>query len=118
MKGGRKGARDARTTQGSCLSRALLALSSLAAAPACGGAGPAPAAAPLLPPEGKTRWWLWLIGIVLTLVGLWGAAQGALSTISLPRVSSSCRICESVAPAPRPNAVGRLTPCSTMAWSS
>lgn len=44
----------------------------------CGDLKSNPAAAPLLPPEGKTRWWLWLIGIVLTLVGLWGAAQGAL----------------------------------------
>ncbi|HMU38434.1 MAG TPA: FHA domain-containing protein [Pseudomonadota bacterium] len=33
---------------------------------------------PGVPPEKPSTWWKWLLGIVLTLVGLWGAAQGAL----------------------------------------
>lgn len=33
---------------------------------------------PGVPPPKPSTWWKWLLGIVLTLVGLWGAAQGAL----------------------------------------
>ena len=44
----------------------------------CGDIRSNAAAAPLLPPEETSRWWKWLLGIVLLLVGLWGAAQGAL----------------------------------------
>lgn len=33
---------------------------------------------PGLPPPKPSTWWKWLLGIVLFLVGLWGAAQGAL----------------------------------------
>jgi hypothetical protein len=44
----------------------------------CGDIRSNAAAAPLLPAEEKSRWWRWLLGIVLALVGLWGAAQLAL----------------------------------------
>lgn len=44
----------------------------------CGDLKSSPLMQPGVPPPKPSTWWKWLLGIVLTLVGLWGAAQGAL----------------------------------------
>lgn len=44
----------------------------------CGELKSAPFSLAGLPTEKKSTWWKWVLGIVLTLVGLWGAAQLAV----------------------------------------
>lgn len=44
----------------------------------CGDLKSNPIMQPGVPPPKPSTWWKWLLGIVLGLVGLWGAAQGAL----------------------------------------
>jgi len=44
----------------------------------CGDLRSNPIMQPGVPPPKPSTWWKWLLGIVLGLCGLWGAAQGAL----------------------------------------
>ncbi len=44
----------------------------------CGDLKSNPIMQPGVPPPKPSTWWKWLLGVLLSLVGLWGAAQGAL----------------------------------------